>query len=314
VDHSALPCDADGQEYSVVGALVAPADHMPSSVTLYLHGSGDGATWHFRHPGADDHVTEMARLGHASVFVDQLGYGASDIPDGTKVCVGSMADMAGQMADALRAGSYVADGIAAPSFDRVALAGHSLGGAIAELAAFSFPDRFDAIVLAGWVSSITPQTSAAGQSGQAAAGPGALRGIAAGCSMPGPKREGAATGYATVFTADEIHRLFFDASDEVKDAMANAYEADACGAARSLGNEIVVAQVGTSSITAPVLIVLGEHDISGPSGAETERARMTGSDDVSMFIVPRTAHMMMLERSAAAFRATLSGWLAARGI
>jgi pimeloyl-ACP methyl ester carboxylesterase len=312
-NRSMVPCSSDGNSYTVVGSMVLPAGTTPHGVTLYLHGSGNGKEWHFTRLPGHDHITEMARLRHASVFIDQLGYGASDIPDGNEICVGSLADMAAQVAGELRSGEYTVDLDRAPRFSRVALAGHSAGGAFAELAGYSFPTAFDALVLVGWVSTVTPQASEQGRKAQGAAGPGAYRGIVVSCATPGPKRPGSASGYATIFNRDEIAALFVDGDQELIDSFTEGYEPDACGAARSISTEIITAQAGVPTIAIPTLVVLGEHDISGAAGGEAERARLVSSPDAGLYIVPGSGHMMMLERNAGSFRATLSDWLSRRG-
>src|SRR5205823_12215377 len=88
---SQVPCQSDGRSYRVRGRLVAPsrlaADGHQQAITVYVHGSGGGQYWHFQAVPGYDYVTELARLGHASLSLDSLGYGQSDIPDGNAVCL-----------------------------------------------------------------------------------------------------------------------------------------------------------------------------------------------------------------------------------
>src|SRR5205085_9623930 len=82
IDAYGGPCKADNAAYRVAGRLLMPAGPAPKSVTVYVHGSGGGQYWHQQALPGYDYVTEMARLGHASLSLNNLGYGASDIPPG----------------------------------------------------------------------------------------------------------------------------------------------------------------------------------------------------------------------------------------
>jgi hypothetical protein len=107
-------CSADGGSSIVRGSLVGPEaelrDTALDAATLYIHGSGDGSSWHFPEVASNgvkvDHITEMAKLGHVSVFIHTLGYGLSDAADGNGICFGSVADMTHQVVQHLRHGTY----------------------------------------------------------------------------------------------------------------------------------------------------------------------------------------------------------------
>lgn len=83
------------------------------------------------------------------MVVDRLGYVSSNKPDGFQICVGSRADIAHQMVLALKSGNDDADGMKAPAFGKVALAGHSYGGQIAQVEAHSFGD-IDGLIVTGY--------------------------------------------------------------------------------------------------------------------------------------------------------------------
>src|SRR5207245_927862 len=89
----------------------------------------------------------VARPGVASVVVDRIGYGRSGRPPGTQSCIGAQADVAHQIVQELRSGSYALEGGVALRFVRVALAGHSAGGAITQIEAYSFHDVDGVVVL-----------------------------------------------------------------------------------------------------------------------------------------------------------------------
>lgn len=145
VNRSKVPCLTDGRANTVEGQLVAPRAALTAArpaVTLYLHGgviAGRG-TFRFGEVVGYDYGYEQARAGHASVTVDQLGYGDSSIPDGFAICAGGQADIAHQVVSALRSGAYAPRGERPVRFARVALGAHSLGGLIAPIEAYSFND------------------------------------------------------------------------------------------------------------------------------------------------------------------------------
>lgn len=98
----------------VRGSLVGPAGVQAGridSVTLDVHGSGDNSTWHFQAAPGMNHISEMARRGHASVFVHSIGYWPSDPVDGNAVCLGGSAYHRRQVIEQLPAGSYAMHGV-----------------------------------------------------------------------------------------------------------------------------------------------------------------------------------------------------------
>lgn len=296
-------CEADGGNYEVRGWLALPRRTQAEGVTIYLHGAGDARTWHLTTVPRHDHISEMARMGHASLFIDQLGYGDSTVPDGTAICLGSLADIAAQIASHLRTGSYAASAARAPRFRRVGLAGHSMGGHITEVAAFSFPDAFDAAIIAGWGivvrSEIVPVLVGVAK-------------LASNCTLA-PADKNGAPGYAYGLDPDEIgDALFYNAEARVVAAAARGWEPDPCGVHRSQGPAVFTSVTEAARATVPILVVYGDHDLFG--APDVYASRFTGSTDVSWLVVADSGHMMMLERPAPAFRAALHDWLRARGL
>lgn len=146
VNRSKVACASDGKTYTVRGNLVGPAAKVNSgsvdSATLYLHGLSFGEFfWHFQQAKGYDYTANQARNGQVSVVIDRLGYVSSDKPNCNRVCVGSRADMTHQMIMQLRSGHYrVTPAGHGPSVSHVVLAGHSYGGQIAQVEAYSFGD------------------------------------------------------------------------------------------------------------------------------------------------------------------------------
>lgn len=301
-------CQPDGKPYTIRGDLVAPADALTetahNALTLYIHGSGDGATWHFTAVPGVDYVTEMARMGHVSVFIHNLGYGASDPADGAKICYGSIADIAHQVVQSLRAGTYDAGEQVPISFERVALAGHSGGALAVELYSISYHD-IDALVIDGWAD--TAPTLATFYTGVA--------GFGVKCAQGGEsKQTGGPKGWAKIFTTrQQFDALFFNADLVVEDAFIPRYEGDPCGIAPDAGQVIAESLALSPMVDIPILLSYGDHDPFGPGAFEFERSRYVSSHDVSLSVLPATGHQIMLGRTAPAFRVVMSNWLSARG-
>src|SRR4051794_12005458 len=150
---SGVPCSSDGRTYTLRGHLTGPraALRHPRAVTLYLFGYDAGEwNWRFRAVKGYNHAARMARRGHVSLTLDELGYGRSDRPPGMATCVGAEADMAHQVVAKLRSGAYVAGRRRnAPRFKRVVPAGHDVGGEVAEIEAYSYKD-VDALGQVTW--------------------------------------------------------------------------------------------------------------------------------------------------------------------
>src|SRR2546423_8541210 len=76
-DTSRDPCPSDGKTYVVRGHLTGPRAAIdgsaPRAVTLYYEGFDTGEwMWRFRTVPGYDHAAQMAKLGYASVTVDQV--------------------------------------------------------------------------------------------------------------------------------------------------------------------------------------------------------------------------------------------------
>jgi pimeloyl-ACP methyl ester carboxylesterase len=305
-NRSLVPCSSDGQPYAIRGHLVAPAATFDGdrarSVTLYLHGLGYGEFfWRFRAVSGYDYATELARAGHASVVIDRLGYGTSDHPQGTATCVGAQADMAHQIIQALRAGHYSAT--ETPTFQRVALAGHSAGGLIAQVETYSFGDP-DALVVMSWAdqgSSERALTTFA-QTGQVCSGGGQ------------PANGPAGYAYFGQTPSDFKAAMFFDASPEVISDATAMRNRDPCGDTNSVTTGIAADQLGLPTIKVPVLLAYGDDDaLFPPPAGSLQQPRFAGSRDVTATFLPDTGHAVTLERSAPELRKRVGSWLAAHG-
>ena len=305
---TAPACKPDGKRYTVRGTLAgrqsALADGPNDAVTLYLHGSGDGSSWNFTAVPGVDHIGEMAALDHTSVFIHFLGYGTSDPVDGNALCYGSFADVAHQVVQHLRHGTYVVDDASPVAFERVALIGHSGGALAAELYSVSYND-IDAVGIAGWADlAITfPPffTKAAG--------------FAVACGQGGrAKQPGGAKGWGRVFDRKALRKLLYNMDPQVFDAFAKRYEDDPCGILKDAG-PLLASSIALSPLVVkiPVLLIYGDHDPFSPGAFDIQRARYISSPDVSLAVLPNAGHNAMHGRTADAYRSVMSSWLKARG-
>ena len=312
VNRSALACASDGAAYEVRGHLVGPAPKVGpgasgggGSVTLYLHGFSAGELfWHFSAVPRYDYAVAMARAGHASVVIDRLGYGTSGHPDGNQSCLGAQADVAHQVVEKLRSGDYVVEGGGPPTFDRVALAGHSAGALIANLEAYSFND-IDGLVAMSFTPQVTQRAFEQFYANRTACDAGGEQSVAGG---PG--------GYAYFGQTDaEFQASAFHSAEPVVTRIATGLRRrDPCGDGASLIDALVLDLKSLSRVTVPVLLVCGREDATTPDFAcPYLKRRYVGSRDVSLSFVPKAGHALPLERTAPVFRRRVSAWLSAHG-
>lgn len=318
---SRVPCPADGRQYTVRGHVVAPAQLLTRAappVTVYLHGgeiSGD-PVWRFKAVAGYDVAGALARLGHASLVIDRLGYGRRGLPHGKEVCLGSQADAAHQIIGKLRSGDYeLAGNRPGKRFGGIALAGHSAGGLTAEIEAYSFKD-IDALLVIGWADGPTSTRGA-----ELAPRAGLI------CGQGGEPKYDDGSGPGGYFhlwptSEDEARDVFLDVDPAVAAAFLPLIEKTPCGELESLSTaEISIQQGALAEIGVPVLLVYAEHDrlmgeceVDGPClVGETQRQRYTSSPEVTLRSIAGAGHGVMLERQAQAFRGVVADWLGRHG-
>jgi pimeloyl-ACP methyl ester carboxylesterase len=321
LNRSQLACPSDGATYQVRGHLTAPGSVRSSrrrkpAATLYLHGLGFGEWfWTFggqppaapgqpAAPKGYNYATEQAKAGHTSVTIDRLGYDTSGHPVGTQTCMGSQADIAHQIVQQLRAGSYSVTGGKATHFKKVALAGHSAGGEIAMLEAYSFKD-VDALIDVSFSYSNLPRA-------QLAFGPTRDK-----CVVGGePAEPGQPSGYAYFgqTPADFQSLMFHSASRSVVDAAMPLRNRDPCGETGSIITGLLLQKQGVPKITVPVLVICGTKDALYSSlGCSQQRDQFRRSRRASLELVRGAGHAVTLERQARKFRAKVGRWLKKRG-
>ena len=310
LNRSGLPCQSNGRRYRLFGRVIGPANLVGKRVvpatTVYVHEFSYGKFfWSFPQSPRYDYAAVQARAGHVSVVFDRLGYDGSPHPPGMATCLGAHADMVHQVVRALRTGRYDASPRRPIAFERVALAGHSIGGAISELSAYSF-GGIDALVLMNWADQgFTP---------------GAIRnGLEQGrrCAAGGqPAEPGTPSGYAHFIEPEPLFRFyqFYDAERAVADAVVARRNLDPCGDSMSLPSLAVSNAARVRSITVPVLIVFGRQSRSWDAAvaARQQRNLFAGSRDVKVKLIDRAAHALPFERTAPVTRRVVSAWLCSR--
>ena len=308
VNTSGVPCGTDGRTYTVHGHLTGPARALAgrtaTSTALYLHGLELGEWfWRFGAVPGYDHVREMAARGHVSVTIDRLGYGVSGQPPGTLSCVGGQATVAHQIVQDLRSGNYSSNG-GAVAFQHVALLGHSLGGAVAQVEAYSFNDVDAVGVLSYSDLALTPEQLVGTLSWGST------------CLAGAQKSPAGAPGYSYLTPNVQAFQQDFLAQSppNVLAAATPLRAVNPCGDMISLTEATLIDPTRLGAIHVPVLFLTGTNDrVFDVNRARFQGRLFTGSRDVTTDIVDGATHGLTLEPTAAQVRDDLDRWLRTHG-
>lgn len=306
-----VDCATDGGTYQIRGKVVAPRGALRSAeaVTLYLHGLDYGAFFNdFEAVPGYDFARKQAQDGHVSVVVDRLGYDRSDKADGFDICFGSHADIASQIVDQLRAGDYDTRLRHSRAFDQVVLAGHSVGGMISQIAAYTFDNVDGLMVLSYSDLQLTPAAQQASAYATAT------------CQQGGfpAEAEDDPSGYVFFGATpqDFIGAHFFlpNADPAVVDVTANVLRnRNPCGDVLSYQSAVATNLANVGGIKVPTLVAAGTEDNIYPNVPHDQATLLTGVDDLTVASIAQTGHAVTLHRSADEFQQTVSDWLTARG-
>ncbi len=337
-------CVPTPAQATIQGILVGPLFQLlkPNpNVTLYLHGTALAAS-EFLLQGANM-AEELAERGHTSIVVDQLGVSPSTRPDGLNFCSSVSADVDQQIVDQLRSGKYytgpIPQGI---SFKQVALAGSSLGGFTAEIAAVSFQSpqhHIDALVVMNYADEplfgarfrelitgttffnyparlqplIQPLGFGPGEDGSFF--------ICENNGLPADNRFGGPLHYAPFFGDAAIAAEAVYDDPNLLAQIVNDAQLFGCGIvfAQLAEENYVLAKL--QNVKVPVTVITGDNDqyfpatVANQSAAETQRRLFTGSTDTSSYSVPNAGHITSatLEPSRDLFINNLSQWLTKHG-
>ena len=296
------PCYSDGAEYTVKGHITAPQSALATGhgdvITIYLYGYEGGEwNWHLQGVPGYDHAAEMAKLGHVSLTIDELGYGASGRPqDGNSTCQGAEADITHQIVQMLRHGAYKLGSGRGPDFKRIVLAGHDIGGQVADIEAYSYFDVDGLVIVTFADQGFTPWII---ERATVAANDWCTK---------------STNGYVHYVSAEEWRTLlFYDADPSVVDATEALRNANPCGIIRSTPPDVPADKALDSLITVPVLVVFGDKDtlVWDRAGQEQQQDNYGSSDKTTVFI-PNAGHFVMFEKTAPLLRSTVSVWLTSR--
>jgi pimeloyl-ACP methyl ester carboxylesterase len=307
---SGFPCPGDDATYQVRGLLVGPTSAFesgrPQTVSIYLHGFSFGGKflWSFKPVPGYDLPVEFAKRGHVSLSIDRLGYDDSGHPHGHLNCIGSSADVTHQIVQSLRKGTYEMDDGRPIDVSTVVLVGHDIGGAVAEVEAYSYDD-IDGLVVWGWADQGSSQWVL-----------DHLPERSAFCARGGEQAE----------TTDPGGGYFHwpPTEQEVREGVGQRMEPDVLEKSVAMRNRnpcgdllsaVTVSNYHENSgrlgaIDVPVLLIYSDDDlIFTPEGAEQQQAHFTGTDDLTWVMLEDAGHFPMLERRASDHRQVLLDWL-----
>jgi pimeloyl-ACP methyl ester carboxylesterase len=305
---SADPCVSNGATYTVRGHISGPltalAHGTAKTITIYLFGYEAGEwNWDLKGVPGYDYAAEMAKRGHVSLTLDELGYGASDHPqNGNETCQGAEADITHQIVQKLRAGAYTLGEHPGIKFSKVILAGHDIGGEVAEIEAYSYkegthPDINGLILVTyadqGFTPYIIEKATLASDDW---------------CTQ-------SSTGYVHYVTEEEFRKLlFYNADPLVIDATNALRNPNPCGIIRSTPQATTIDRAQLSHVELPVLIVFGDREtlVWTRQGEEEQEADFSSSPDKHTVFIREAGHFPMFERTAPTFNLVMSGWLSSR--
>jgi pimeloyl-ACP methyl ester carboxylesterase len=190
------------------------------------------------------------------------------------------------------------------------LAGHSIGGAIAQVEAYSYKD-VDALAVLLWADNASTRDAQGKflEAGRVCLGGGEAA------------RPGGPGGYAFFAPTPQSFKtdLFHDADPAVLAAAAPLQNRNPCGDMASVLQTLAVDEFRVGEIAVPVLLVYGDADtvFSAPEatqGLSAQHNLYRGTKDVTEVLLKDTGHFMTLERSAPSFRQSLGPWLDHHGL
>ncbi|OLT16541.1 hypothetical protein BJF78_14070 [Pseudonocardia sp. CNS-139] len=237
----------------------------------------------------------------ASVTVDRLGYGASDHVNGFHTCVGAQADVADQIVQQLRAGTYAVEGRPAPAFAGVTLAGLGTGAQIAQLATLF--GHADGLVVMGFADMGRTDRFMTRVFGN----------LSTCMQQVGPDQQPtSAGGYSNFDVGPNEYRQtnFHDTDPAVLAAALPQQSAHPCKEVASQLEAITTDLRSLGTVAVPVLGVYGAEDRLFQGGA-AHLALFTGARSTELVTVPGAGHYMGLERAAPVLHDALAAWLAA---
>jgi len=294
-----------GHAYTIRGELVRPRAGCSGSVLLAMHGLSY-ASWAWDFPLQPDRYSvavALAKRGYALLAVDRLGYatsegkGSPDHPNGYMLTTAGYGEMAAQMVEQLRAGTYRAKKPVA--FQHVGLIGHSAGSEDVELAAALHPGLIDVLIPTAYthepfvnnnwlVREWTQDNIRAAQSDYE---------------------------YFETNRAIRAHDMYNLANADPRVVAWDNRHANLTPSAEIFSMGPQFSRFLLATITIPVLVVLGDKDELFP-GAQgpNEMLWFAGTSDKTLIRLPNDGHAFMLQKDAPVAFAKIAGWLDAHHV
>lgn len=210
--------------------------------------------------------------GYATLNLDRLGTGTSDKPPADLTSIQDQADELHQIIQSIKSGALSSYG-----FSKIVLVGHSLGSGIAQTEAGTYHDA-DALVLTGFRHEVNP--AGAGEFANA---------IHPAVGQP--------DGYLTF----DNRSFLFDSCNTSPKILAWDASHIGTGTAAELNFGFALDPARSVGITAPVLEVVGDHDLlfqTDPSTFAAERAFYPNSSDFEQLVVKNAGHDVTLSQNA----------------
>jgi len=313
---SGVPCPTDGAAYTVRGRLIAPASGLDGrgvhAVSLYLHGFNTGG-FMWRPPGAPqlDTPGRLAKLGHAAIVVDKLGYDRSDHPEGTDMCLGSSADATHQIVGKLRSGDYSVSGRRPTRFSKVVLNGHDSGATVADIEAYSYAD-IDGLIHFSWADQGFSQEAIT-----------AFAELLPTCARGGDPAEqgppgrddpaGGPRGYVFFLDDAKVRSEQHNTDPRVVDRLMRMWNRNPCGEYLQVPEAVNINMQRLPEIEVPILYGYGELEFLWTQEGLAQQADLyRGSRDLTTVVLRRTGHFPMFSRVANEFQSTVGEWLRSR--
>ena len=289
-----------GHDYTIRGELVRPRAGCSNSVLLAMHGLSYGAwAWDFPlQPDTYSVALALAKRGYAMVAVDRLGYGTSegkgmaDHPNGYTLTAESYGEMAAQMAEQLRAGTYHAK--VPVAFSHVGLIGHSGGSEIVELAAALHPGIADVLIPTAYTHE--PFVNNAW--------------LVREWSQDNIR---AAQSDYEYFETNKVIRaqdMYHLANADPRVVAWDNAHANLTPSGEIFSDGPQLSRFLLPTITIPVLVVLGDQDTLFPgSYGPNEMLWFAGTSDKTLIRLPNDGHAFMLHKDAPVANKKIADWL-----
>jgi pimeloyl-ACP methyl ester carboxylesterase len=280
---------SDNQVYSIAGYLYCSTSCERRTLQLLVH----GATYNHLYwdaPVISDHeysyARHMAQEGYAVLAIDQLGVGESDKPDGDMLTVQEAASGLHQVMSQLR----TRQNPLRHRFEKIVLVGHSLGSLTAVYAEGIYGDA-DGLVVTGFAVTPHPilynaETIAALFSSPYGTFPPEVRAFA---FYHFPSADPDMINYDNMFMKDVVAR------GELLSTLPFAADPSL---------------IGSASITEPVLVQLGDWDLTAPAAlAPFEAASYPSAESITVKTLEDMGHAFNLHLNNKQSFAQIERWI-----